>query len=50
MLEPILPRYGWRQVRGYFRADVAFAKPEVHGYLEERRFLYTVRRPSNKVL
>jgi len=39
-----------RGVRRYFRADAAFAKPEVYEYLEERRFLYTIRLPSNEVL
>ena len=37
-------------VRRYFRADAAFAKPEVYEYLEERRVLYTIRLPSNEVL
>ena len=37
-------------VRRYFRADAAFAKPEVYEYLEERRLLYAIRLPSNEVL
>ena len=50
VLEPILARYEWTGVRRYFRADAAFAKPEVYEYLEERRVLYAIRLPSNEVL
>jgi hypothetical protein len=37
-------------VRRYFRADAAFAKPDVYEYLEESRFLYAIRIPGNEVL
>jgi hypothetical protein len=50
VLEPIVARYERRGVRRYFRADAAFAKPEVYEYLEERRFLYAIRIPGNEVL
>ena len=50
VLDPILSRYGATGVRRYFRADAAFAKPEVYEYLEERRVLYAIRLPSNEVL
>ena len=50
VLEPIVARYGRTGVRRYFRADAAFAKPEVYEYLEERRVLYAIRLPSNEVL
>ena len=50
VLDPIVARYGWTGVRRYFRADAAFAKPEVYEYLEERRVLYAIRLPSNEVL
>ena len=50
VLEPILARYKRTGVRRYFRADAAFAKPEVYEYLEERRVLYAIRLPSNEVL
>ena len=33
----ILSRYGVTGVRRYFRADAAFAKPDIYEYLEERR-------------
>ena len=39
------------RLRGrYFRADAAFAKPDIYEYLEERRVFYAIRLPSNKVL
>ena len=50
VLEPIVTRYEWAGVRRYFRADAAFAKPEVYEYLEEHRCLYAIRLPSNDVL
>ena len=37
-------------MRRYFRADAAFAKPDIYEYLEERRVFYAIRLPSNKVL
>ena len=49
-MEPILSRYGATGVRRYFRADAAFAKPDIYEYLEERRVFYAIRLPSNKVL
>ena len=50
VLDPILSRYGATGVRRYFRADAAFAKPDIYEYLEERRVFYAIRLPSNKVL
>ena len=50
VLDPIVARYGRTGVRRYFRADAAFAKPEVYEYLEERSVLYAIRLPSNEVL
>ena len=50
VLGPILSSYERTGVRRYFRADAAFAKPEVYKYLEERRVLYAIRLPSNEVL
>ena len=47
VLDPIVARYGRTGVRRYFRADAAFAKPEVYEYLEERRVLYAIRLPSS---
>ena len=50
VLDPILSRYGATEVRRYFRADVAFAKPDIYEYLEEQHVFYAIRLPSNKVL
>ena len=49
-MDPILSRYGEMGLRRYFRADAAFAKPDIYEYLEERRVFYAIRLPSNKVL
>ena len=50
VLDPIVVRYGAAGVRRYFRADAAFAKPDIYEYLEERRVFYAIRLPSNTVL
>ena len=50
VLDPVLSRYGATGVRRYFRADAAFAKPDIYEYMEERRVFYAIRLPSNKVL
>ena len=50
VLDPILSRYGATGVRRYFRADAAFAKPDIYEYLEERHVLYAIRLPGNEVL
>jgi len=49
-LEPIFKRYGKTGVRLYFRADAAFAKPEVYLHLEEHSILYAIRLPANDIL
>ena len=50
VLAPILARYERTGVRRYFRADAAFAKPDIYEYLEERLVLYAIRLPGNEVL
>jgi hypothetical protein len=50
LLEPVVGRYKDRARRRYFRADAAFASPEVYEYLEAEGFLYAIRLPSNQVL
>ena len=40
VLEPVVVRYRGRQLRRYFRADAAFAAPEVYEFLEAEGFLY----------
>ena len=46
VLDPILSRYAATGLRRYFRADAAFAKPEVYEYLEERLVSW-LNRPSD---
>ena len=49
-IEPIVERYLKLAVRLLFRADAAFAKPELYEYMEARRIGYAIRRPANDVL
>jgi hypothetical protein len=50
LLEPVVRRYENKKVRKYFRADAAFAKPEIYEYLEEKGLLYAIRLPANDLL
>jgi len=50
LLETIVERYQKREGRLLFRADAAFAKPEVYEYLEPRDIGYAIRLPANEVL
>ena len=43
VLEPVVARYGNRKLRRYFRADAAFANPDVYGFLEGEGFKYAIR-------
>ena len=49
-IEPIVERYLKAMVRLLFRADAAFAKPELYDYLETRQIGYAIRLPANEVL
>ena len=49
-IEPIVERYLSMSVRLLFRADAAFAKPELYEYIEARRIGYAIRLPANEVL
>ncbi len=49
-LEPVVARYRDRDLRRYFRADAAFANPEVYTFLEAEGFKYAIQLPANKVL
>jgi hypothetical protein len=49
-LEPVVGRYRDCKRRRYFRADAAFASPEVYEYLEAEGYLYAIRLPGNHVL
>ncbi len=50
VLELVVSRYRDRKLRRYFRADAAFASPEVYEFLEAEAFLYAIRLPANRVL
>ena len=49
-INPIVERYLKLAVRLLFRADTAFAKPEIYEYLETRHIGYAIRLPANEVL
>ena len=49
-INPIVERYLKLAVRLLFRADAAFAKPEIYEYLETRHIGYAIRFPANEVL
>src|ERR687891_157559 len=50
VLEPVVGRYRERGVDLYFRADAAFAKPEIYELLEAEDIRYAIRLPANQVL
>jgi Transposase DDE domain group 1 len=50
VLEPVVARYRSKFKRRYFRADAAFANPEVYEFLEAEAFKYAIRLPANQVL
>jgi len=50
VLEPVVARYRTREIARMFRADAAFARPEVYEYLEAEGFLYAIRLPANQIL
>ena len=47
VLEPVGARYRGRNLRHHFRADAAFANPELYEYLEAEGFEYAIRLPVN---
>jgi Transposase DDE domain group 1 len=50
VLKPVVARYQGKVSRIYFRADAAFAMPEVYEFLEGERIKYAIRLPANQVL
>jgi hypothetical protein len=50
VLEPVVARYKDRKLPRYFRADAAFAQPELYEYLEAEGFEYAIRLPANDAL
>jgi hypothetical protein len=45
VLEPVIARYRQRGFALYFRADAAFAKPEIYELLEAEDIRYAIRLP-----
>ena len=50
VLAPVVDRYRGRRLARFFRADAAFARPEVYEYLEAEKFRYAIRLPANDIL
>src|SRR6516165_1523244 len=50
VLKPVVARYQGKLSRIYFRADAAFAMPEVYEFQEAERIKYAIRLPANRVL
>jgi Transposase DDE domain group 1 len=50
VLEPVVTRYRDKVSRHYFRADAAFANPDVYEFLEAERIKYAIRLPANRIL
>ena len=50
VLEPVVARYRGKFKRHYFRADAAFANPEVYEFLEAEHYKYAIRLPANQIL
>jgi hypothetical protein len=50
VLKSVVARYQGKVSRIYFRADAAFAMPEVYEFLEGERIKYAIRLPANRVL
>jgi Transposase DDE domain group 1 len=50
VLEPVVARYRDMMKRRYFRADAAFASPEVYEFLEAEGYGYAIRLPANAIL
>ncbi|RJP34900.1 MAG: hypothetical protein C4536_01815 [Actinobacteria bacterium] len=47
LLEPIVERYKDTNKKLYFRADAAFASPDIYEYLEGEGILYAIRLKAN---
>ena len=50
MLTPVIERYKGKVSRIYFRADAAFASPDVYEFLDAERIKYAIRLPANRIL
>ena len=49
-LEPVVARYRTTMKRRYFRADAAFASPEIYTLLEAEGYGYAIRLPAHAIL
>jgi hypothetical protein len=50
VLTPVIERYKGKVSRIYFRADAAFASPDVCEFLDAERIKYGIRLPANRIL
>jgi hypothetical protein len=50
VLKPVVTRYRDKVSRLYFRADAAFANPDIYEFLEAERIKYAIRLPANRIL
>jgi hypothetical protein len=50
VLESVVARYRGLEVPFYFRADAAFANPEIYEFMEAEGYGYAIRHPANEVL
>ena len=50
VLTPVIERYRPRNIRKYFRADAAFAIPELYELLEAEGYRYVIRLKANPIL
>jgi Transposase DDE domain group 1 len=50
VLKPVVIRYRGKVLRLYFRADAAFANPDLYEYLEDEGIKYAIRLPMNPIL
>jgi hypothetical protein len=50
VLDPVIARYAERDIMRFFRADAAYAMPDLYKRLEEAGYFYAIRLPANAVL
>ncbi len=50
VLKPVIARYRPRNIRKYFRADAAFAIPELYELLEAEGYRFAIRLKANPIL
>ncbi|WP_371061395.1 IS1380 family transposase [Rhodosalinus sp. 5P4] len=50
VLDPVIARYAERDIMKFFRADAAYATPDLYERLEEADYFYAIRLPTNAVL